>query len=65
MLVSIHVRFWIVVSACLLAAVAATDPMLIHLKAFDLPPQEKRLVIRADGIVALGELIAAGYLRQD
>lgn len=47
------------------AKVAAADPDLIHLKAFDLPPQEKRLVIRADGIVALGELIAKGYLRQN
>ena len=46
------------------ANAAAADSGLIHLKAFDLPPQEKRLVIRADGIVALGELIARGYLRQ-
>jgi hypothetical protein len=46
------------------AKVAADDPELIHIKAFDLPPQEKRLVIRADGIVALGELIAKDYLRK-
>jgi hypothetical protein len=29
-----------------------------------LPPQEKRLVIRADGILALGELIAQAYFKQ-
>ncbi len=46
------------------AKVAAADPAIIHLKAFDLPPQQKRLVIRADGIVELGELIARGYLRK-
>jgi hypothetical protein len=46
------------------AKVAAAASELIHLKALDLPPQEKRLVIRADGIVALGELIADGFLRQ-
>ena len=46
------------------AKVAASDDDIIHLKAFDLPPQEKRLVIRADGIVALGELIAKGYLHE-
>ncbi len=47
------------------ANAAAADDHLFHLKAFDLPPQEKRLVIRADGIVALGELIAKGYIAQD
>ncbi len=34
-----------------------------HLKAFNLPPQEKMLVIPPEGIVQLGEVIAEGYLR--
>jgi hypothetical protein len=41
---------------------AAADPSLIHIKAFDLPPQEKKLVITTEGIVKLGELIARRYL---
>jgi len=41
---------------------AQSDPSTVHVKAVDLPPQEKRLVIRADGIVALGERIARAYL---
>ena len=41
---------------------AAADPFLIHIKAFDLPPQEKKLVITTEGIVKLGELIARRYL---
>ena len=41
---------------------AQSDPSTVHVKAVDLPPQEKRLVIRADGIVALGERIAQAYL---
>ena len=45
-----------------LAAIAADDPAFIHLKAFDLPPQEENLVITAAGIVRLGELLANGYL---
>jgi hypothetical protein len=44
------------------AKLANADPHVIHVKALDLPPQEKRLVIRADGILALGELIAQSYL---
>lgn len=43
-------------------ALAAADPHLIHLKAFDLPEQVEQLVIDADGIVALGQLMAQGYL---
>ncbi len=38
--------------------VAAADPNLIHLKAFNLPPQEKKLVITTEGIVKLGEILA-------
>ncbi len=43
--------------------VAATDTDFIHLKAFNLPPQEKMLVITTEGIVQLGEVIAKGYLK--
>ncbi|MBT5846158.1 MAG: hypothetical protein HOH86_06155 [Verrucomicrobiales bacterium] len=45
-----------------MAKVAAVDPDFIHLKAFNLPPQEKMLVITTEGIVQLGEVIAKGYL---
>ena len=44
-----------------IARVSADDPGIIHLKAFDLPPQEKMLVISTEGIVRLGEVIAEGY----
>ena len=40
------------------AKVAAADMEIFHLKAFDLPPQEKILVITTEGIVRLGEFIA-------
>jgi hypothetical protein len=43
---------------------AAADSNLIHIKAFDLPQQRKRLVIDTRGIVQLGELIAHRYLAQ-
>jgi len=45
-----------------LAAIAAADPAFIHLKAFNLPPQEEKLVITTAGIVQLGELLAQSYL---
>jgi len=45
-----------------LAAIAAADPAFIHIKAFDLPPQEEKLVITTAGIVRLGELLAQSYL---
>jgi len=41
---------------------AAADSNLVHIKAFDLPGQEKKLVISTEGIVELGELIARRYL---
>jgi hypothetical protein len=41
---------------------AAADSDLVHIKAFDLPAQEKQLVIDTAGIVRLGELIAKEYL---
>ena len=43
--------------------VAAADEAIIHLKAFDLPSQEKKLVIDTPGIVRLGEFLAKGYLK--
>lgn len=45
-----------------LAAIAAADTAFVHLKAFDLPPQEEQLVITAAGIVQLGKLLAECYL---
>ena len=46
------------------AKVAAADANFIHLKTFNLPPQEKMLVITTEGIVRLGEAIAKGYLEK-
>ncbi len=45
-----------------LAAISAADPAFIHLKAFNIPPQEEKLVITTAGIVQLGELLAQTYL---
>ncbi|MCB1275107.1 sialate O-acetylesterase [Prosthecobacter sp.] len=45
-----------------LEALATADPSFIHIKAFDLPLQEEKLVITAEGIVRLGELLAKSYL---
>ena len=45
-----------------LAAIAAADPAFIHIKAFNLPPQEEKLVITTEGIVQLGEVLAKSYL---
>ena len=47
-----------------LAALAAADPAFIHIKAFDLPPQEEKLVITTAGIVRLGELLGESYLER-
>jgi len=44
--------------------VAGADENLIHIKAFDLPPQEIQLVINTKGIVYLGELMAKCYLSE-
>jgi hypothetical protein len=44
-----------------LAALAAADPAFIHLKAFNLPPQQEKLVITTEGIVQLGILLAERY----
>ncbi len=42
--------------------VAATDNHLVHIKVFDLPGQEQKLVITSAGIVELGEVLAESYL---
>ncbi len=47
-----------------LEKVAAADGGLIHIKAFDLPKQEKKLVLDTNAIVQLGELIAERYLAE-
>ena len=47
-----------------LAAIAMADPAMTHIKAFDLPKQEEKLVITTAGIVQLGELLAQSYLKQ-
>ncbi len=46
-----------------LEQLAAADPNLIRVEAFDLPGQELKLVIATPGIVALGERLAASYLK--
>ena len=46
-----------------ISEVAALDPHLFHIKAFDLPPQEKKLVLDTEGIVALGEQLAKSWLK--
>ncbi|MEC9036749.1 MAG: sialate O-acetylesterase [Verrucomicrobiota bacterium] len=43
-------------------ALASSDDSISHLKAFNLVPQEKKLVISTAGIIQLGELIADNYL---
>ena len=45
----------------MIEAVAATDPHLIHIKAFDLPQQEKKLVLDTAGVLELGRVMARGY----
>ncbi len=45
-----------------LAALATSDPLFIHIKAFNLSRQPEQLVITTQGIVQLGELLARGYL---
>lgn len=48
-----------------LAKAAAADPAWISIRAFDLPKQEKKLVIDTPGILALGELLARTYVDRD
>lgn len=46
-----------------IAAIAASDPDFIHIKAFDLPPQPEKLVLNTEGVVQLGDLLARSYLQ--
>ncbi len=46
-----------------LSAIASADAASIHIKVFDLPPQQEKLVITAPGIVQLGQLLAQSYLK--
>lgn len=41
--------------------IADNDTHVTHIKAFDLPPQAKQLVIDAVGVIALGETMADAY----
>jgi len=43
--------------------IASTDPDMILIQAFDLPEQEKKLVLDTAGVLRLGELIAEGYVQ--
>lgn len=45
-----------------LAAIAGADSNTFHFKAFDLPPQEKQLVLDTPGVVWLGRQLAQRYL---
>ncbi len=46
------------------AKLAADDEHMIHIKAFDPPKQDRRLVFDTKGIVWLGEKLAAAYLTE-
>ena len=48
-----------------IAEVAAADPHLSHVKVFDLPPQEKKLVLDTSGVIALGEELAESWLKEN
>ena len=43
--------------------IAKIDPNLIHLKAFNLPPQKKKLVLNAAGVIQLGRLMGDGIFK--
>jgi hypothetical protein len=45
-----------------LETIVGSDKNLVHIKAFDLPEQEKMLVMDTRGIVWLGEKLAKQYL---
>lgn len=45
------------------AAIAAADEFMTHLKGFDLPDQEKQLVFDTAGVVRLGEILADALRR--
>ena len=43
-------------------ALADQDPLITHLRAFDLPGRAESLVLTTEGVVALGERIAEAFL---
>ena len=43
--------------------IAKNDPNLIHLKAFSLPPQKKKLVLDTAGVIKLGRLMGEGFFK--
>ena len=45
-----------------LAKAAKEDSHLIHIPVFDLPKQEKRIVLNTEAIMVLGKRIAEAYL---
>lgn len=45
-----------------LSSLTKSDPHLVHLKAFNLPPEREQLVMTTAGIVELGEFLARGFL---
>ncbi len=45
------------------AAIAAGDPAFLHLPTPELEPWQEKLVVTTPGIIRLGELLAASYLR--
>lgn len=47
-----------------IASLAEADEHCVHLKAFDLPPQEKKLVIDTAGVVWLGKWLAEEVLER-
>jgi hypothetical protein len=46
-----------------IARLAAADEHLTHLKVFDLPPQREQRVLDTEGVVRLGDLLAAAARR--
>lgn len=44
---------------------AGADPHLVHVALLDLPEQDAKLVLRAAGVVDLGERLAALFLRRE
>ncbi len=48
----------------MLAQAASEDENFIHIKVFDLPEQERKLVLNTAAIVALGQRIAEAYLKE-
>ena len=44
-----------------LARLSAEDPHWFHIRAFELPKQEKQLVLDESGVIELGKLLAEEY----